>query len=95
MEEVFLRFPHIGIKIFEKLDDSNLAKCREVSKSWKNFIDSEELPRKRIHRNWEKTLQDYPCKNSQTKLFVALVSKYDSKVNDKKWLTVFHKSKKC
>ena len=41
MEEVFLRFPHIGIQFFEKLDDSNLAKCREVSKSWKNFIDSE------------------------------------------------------
>ena len=51
MEEVFLRFPHIGIQFFEKLDDSNLAKCREVSKSWKNFIDSEELPRKRIHHN--------------------------------------------
>ena len=74
MEEVFLRFPHIGIQFFEKLDDSNLAKCREVSKSWKNFIDSEELPRKRVHRNWEKTLQDYPCKNSQTKLLVALVT---------------------
>ena len=57
MEEVFMRFPHIGIQFFEKLDDSNLAKCREVSKSWKNFIDSKELPRKRIHQNWEKTLQ--------------------------------------
>ena len=82
MEEVFLRFPHIGIQFFEKLGDSNLAKCREVCKWWK-----------RIHQNCEKTLKDYPCKNSQ--IFVALASKYDSKVNDKKWLTVFHKSKKC
>ena len=57
MEQVFLRFRHIGIQFFEKLDDSNLAKCREVGKSWKNFIDSEELPRKKSVRIGKK-----PCK---------------------------------
>ena len=60
MDEAFLRFPHLGIQIFEKLDDKNLAKCKEVTRSWSNFIDNENLPRKRIEQNWEKSLIEYP-----------------------------------
>ena len=44
MEEVLLRFPHIGYQIFEELNNSFLTNCREVSNSWKNFIDNEKLP---------------------------------------------------
>ena len=74
MDEALLRFPHLGVQIFENLEDSNLAKSRKVARSWLNFIDFEEMPWKRIKRNWERILQDYPCKEGQTKLLVALVT---------------------
>ena len=41
MEELLLRFPHIGIKIFEELDNQNVTLCRTVTTSWKSFIDGE------------------------------------------------------
>ena len=74
MKEVLLRFSHLGIQIFENLGESDLAKCRKVTKPWLNFIDDENLPSKRIHQNWERSLQEYPCKNPQTKLLVALIT---------------------
>ena len=43
MEEVLLRFPHIGKKIFEELDNERLMKCREVNESWRGFIDGEKI----------------------------------------------------
>ena len=39
MEEVLLRFGHIGDQILEELDSSTLSKCNFVGKSWKSFID--------------------------------------------------------
>ena len=74
IDEVFLRFPHLGIQFFKNLDDRSLAKSREVAKSWSNFIDYEDMPWKRIQKNWEKTLHKYPCKDGQTKLLVALIT---------------------
>jgi ankyrin repeat protein len=44
MEEVLLRFPHIGYQIFEQLDNPFLTVCRKVSKTWKSFIGNEKLP---------------------------------------------------
>ena len=44
MEAVLLRFPHIGYQIFENLSNPFLTVCRDVSKSWKSFIDNEKLP---------------------------------------------------
>ena len=45
MEAVLLRFPHIGYQIFDNLDDPILfLVCRDVSKSWKIFIDNGKLP---------------------------------------------------
>ena len=41
IEEIFWRFPHLGIQIFEKLDHSSLVKCREISTWWKKFVDSD------------------------------------------------------
>ena len=40
MELLPEQFPHIAEQIFEQLDNKNLSKCREVNKSWKNFIDN-------------------------------------------------------
>ena len=39
MEEVLLRFPHIGEKFFESLDEKSLESCRKVCKQLKNFIE--------------------------------------------------------
>ena len=44
MEEVILRFPHLGRQIFEKLDNQSLSKCRIIGKTWKSFIDNEKFP---------------------------------------------------
>ena len=41
IEEIFWRFPHLGTQIFEKLDNSNLVKCREISTWWKKFVDND------------------------------------------------------
>ena len=38
MEDFIFRFPHIAEKIFEQLDNKSLTNCREVTKSWQNFI---------------------------------------------------------
>ena len=38
MDEVLLRFPHLGEQIFQSLDFENLSNCTRVSKCWDNFI---------------------------------------------------------
>ena len=41
VEEIFWRFPHLGTRIFEKLDNTSLVNCREISKWWKIIVDSD------------------------------------------------------
>ena len=43
MEEVLLRFSHLGQNIFESLTNDDLAKSREICQMWKLFIDSEKF----------------------------------------------------
>ena len=38
MEEVLARFPHLGDKIFQSLDPHSLIKCKEVSRTWEDFM---------------------------------------------------------
>ena len=38
MEEVLLRFPHIGERIFDLVEDKDLIKCKNVSKTWRELI---------------------------------------------------------
>ena len=38
MEELLLRFQHIGEEIFDSLDENSLEKCNKVCRAWKNFI---------------------------------------------------------
>ena len=52
MEEVFLRFPHIGEQVFKQLNNENLTKCREISKSWEEFIDNQKLPWIRLMKKY-------------------------------------------
>ena len=43
MEKVLLRFGHIGIQIFEQLDNVTTTNCRIVTKSWQTFMDNERV----------------------------------------------------
>ena len=43
MEEVILRFPHLTGKIFAQLNNKSLARCREVSKTWKTMLDQQKF----------------------------------------------------
>ena len=52
-EWIFARFPHVGKKIFEDLDNKNLTNCREVCKSWQTFIDNENI-------TWNRILMKFP-----------------------------------
>ena len=43
IEEIFARFPHLSEAIFVRLDDRSLASCREVNKTWQEFVDSQRI----------------------------------------------------
>ena len=43
MDELFARFPHIAMQIFEQLDNKSLTNCREVANSWQKFIDERNM----------------------------------------------------
>ena len=59
MKTFLLRFPHLGQGIFEILDDENIVKCKEVSKSWSFFMDGERFFWKRIIKKLIKTYDDF------------------------------------
>ena len=63
MEEVFLRFCHIGKKIFEELDNGSLMKCREVNEPWRGFIDVEKIIHFRIIKSLTNVPDTYLKKN--------------------------------
>ena len=50
MEEIILRFPHLGESIFEQLDNESLAKSREVCDFWKNFVEGQTFYNLRLMR---------------------------------------------
>ena len=41
MEEMPLRFPHLGEQIFDSLSNESLQKCKKVARFWHNFIVNE------------------------------------------------------
>ena len=45
MENVLLRFPHLGEAIFQKVDNRSLASCQTVSASWYRFIQYQKCPK--------------------------------------------------
>ena len=58
MEEIILRFPHIGEQIFKLLDDKSLAESREVSRSWQKFINEEKFYKQIIAKMIEEKKQE-------------------------------------
>ena len=43
MEEALLRFPHIGDQILYQLNNEDYTNCREISKTFKSFINNQKL----------------------------------------------------
>ena len=43
MEEVLIRYGHIGLKIFQQLNNQSLANCNKVSQFWQDFIHREKI----------------------------------------------------
>ena len=43
METFITRFIHIANQVFDQLDNQSLKNSREISKSWKEFIDHKNL----------------------------------------------------
>ena len=58
-EELHIRFPHLSVAIFDQLDDQSLSKCREVCKSWLEFLDQEKFIRTRIIRIIKNAIECY------------------------------------
>ena len=54
MEEILLRFPHLGQQIFDQLESKSLTKSTEVSRMWQNFIIRENNPSLRMIQDYTK-----------------------------------------
>ena len=92
IEEIFWRFPHLGTQILEKLDDTSLVKCREISAWWKKFVDSDKiiwikqiqerislsnpLVKKTLQKENHETLQELA--NSSKKSFDSAIIRFDN-----------------
>ena len=59
IEEVICRFPHISEQIFEELEDSSLARCRETNRLWQGFMNNETFYKKRIQAMIDKEIKSY------------------------------------
>ena len=51
MERIFLKIPDLAEKIFKELDNQSLVKCKEIQRSWYNFINEEKVLWFRIIQN--------------------------------------------
>ena len=57
--DMLTRLPHIGEKIFNSLDNPSLLKCKEVSKTWYDFIDDQKFP-------WVRMIKTYVKESNKT-----------------------------
>ena len=73
IEEVFARFPNLSEGIFGRLDDRSLVSCREVSKTWLEYVDSQRIfwirkilkyanSQSKFHGEWQMILDKTPIK---------------------------------
>ena len=67
MEEVLLRFFHLGQQIFGQIDDQSFINCRTVGRSWKINIDAEDYA-------WNKIAKKFPCELGKLPLHIAAMT---------------------
>ena len=51
LDDFFVRFSHLTEEIFDQLNKTSLAKCREVSKSWQIYLDQQKILQVKIIRS--------------------------------------------
>ena len=72
METIFEKIPDLGDKIIRELDNPSLVKCKEVKRSWYNFINQEKIL-------WFRKIQNYVGdKNKFSKAWKKLLTKAPS-----------------
>ena len=67
MEEVLLRFFHLGQQIFCQINDESFVNCRIVGQSWKMNIDTEDFA-------WTKIKKKFPCELGKLPLHIAAMT---------------------
>ena len=95
-QDLMHKFPHLPEKIFQKMDNEDLFKCREVAKSWQNIIDGRNYPWLRmvdmpkiLHRG--NTYLHFAAETSQMKAFkTALNKEEDINIRNECDKTPFH-----
>ena len=51
LDDFFVRFSHLTEQIFDQLNKTSLAKCREASKSWQIYLDQQKILQVKIIRS--------------------------------------------
>ena len=49
MEDMLWKFPHVGNRIFKKLSNKNLARCKKVEKTWETFIINDKFYKQKVY----------------------------------------------
>ena len=79
MEEVFLRFPHLGEKILLSLDYKSLIKCRMVARHWKDSMEVENSKYIRLIKHYtdcsDELLKDVLKKSGAAVVMVQVLRK--------------------
>ena len=76
MEEVLIRFPHLGENIFQKLNSKTLIKCKQVNRIFNNFLKVEKLSYFRViqwYTNCSETLMREIVKKSGGAIIIVTV----------------------
>ena len=84
MDEILLRFGHLGNQILVGLDCQSVANAKQVSRSWNEFIE-------------EETLVEFTAMKQMTKASGASIRKVIKKSNDPEFVNfimfgILHKS---
>ena len=92
IEEMFERLPNLSEDIFGRLDNRSLVSCREVSKTWQGYVDSQRVywirqilkcnpPQSKFHGEWKIVLEKTPIETlKKFARFVLQTSKEKSPI---------------
>ena len=94
IDDLIIRFPTIAEAIFKEVDNQSIAKCRNVSPLWCDFIDDQKLPwirkiqkfRRKTEKfdlQWRKAFKYAPIKMVK-EVSVAVLCNYESARKKKK-----------
>ena len=67
MEEILKRFPHLGENILKELNSKSLINCKEVDRTFKNFMKDE-------RKSYFRVIQRYT--NCSESLMMKIMKKY-------------------